>query len=75
MYPYLLRGVPIPRVAQVWSTDMTFIRLHAGVVSLVAVMDWCSRYGLSWAVSITMAVGFWLDALEQALGRAPPRHL
>src|ERR671915_1047119 len=72
VYPYLLRGVPITRVNQVWSTDITYIRLHAGFVYLVAVMDWFSRYVLSWAVSITMDVGFCLEALEQALGVATP---
>jgi putative transposase len=43
IYPYLLRGVPITRVHQVWSTDITSIRLHGGFLSLVAVLDWCSR--------------------------------
>jgi putative transposase len=72
VYPYLLRGVPIIRVNQVWSTDITYIRLHGGFLYLVAVMDWFSRYVLSWAVSITMDVGFCLEALEQALGIATP---
>jgi putative transposase len=72
VYPYLLRGVPLTRVNQVWSTDITYIRLHGGFVYLVAVMDWFSRYVLSWAVSITMAVGFCLEALDQALERARP---
>ena len=72
VYPYLLRGVPMTRVNQVWSTDITYMRLHGGFVYLVAVMDWCSRYVLSWAVSITMDVGFCLEALEQALGVATP---
>ena len=72
VYPYLLRGVPITRVNQVWSTDITYIRLHGGFVYLVAVMDWFSRYVLSWALSITMEVGFCLEALEQALGVAHP---
>jgi putative transposase len=49
VYPYLLRGVPITRGNQVWSTDITYIRLHGGFVYLVAVMDWFRRYGLSWA--------------------------
>jgi putative transposase len=62
VYPYLLRGVPITRVNQVWSTDITYIRLHGGFIYLVAVMDWFSRSVLSWAVSITMDVGFCLDA-------------
>jgi len=70
--PYLLRGVPITRVNQVWSTDITYMRLHGGFLSLVAVMDWCSRSVLSWAVSITMDVGFCLEALEQALEVARP---
>ena len=56
--PYLLRGVPSTRVNQVWSTDITYVRLHGGFVYLGAVMDWCSRYVRSWAVSITMDVGF-----------------
>ena len=43
VYPYLLRGVPITRVNQVWSTDITYIRLHGGFIYLGAVMDWCSR--------------------------------
>jgi putative transposase len=72
VYPYLLRGVPITRVNQVWSTDITYIRLHGGFVYLVAVMDWFSRYVLSWALSITMDVSFCLEALEQALGVATP---
>ena len=58
VYPYLLRGVPITRVNQVWSTDITYIRLHGGFIYLVAVMDWFRRYVLSWAVSITMDVSF-----------------
>jgi putative transposase len=72
VYPYLLRGIPSSRVNQVWSTDITYIRLHAGFIYLVAVMDWFSRYVLSWAVSITMDVGFCLEALDQALEVAQP---
>lgn len=72
LYPYLLRDVPIVRVNQVWSTDITYIRLHCGFIYLVAVMDWFSRYVLSWALSITMDVGFCLEALEQALSQAQP---
>ena len=71
-YPYLLRGVPITQVHQVWSTELTYIRWQGGFVSLVAVMDWFSRYVVSWAVSITMDVGFCLEALEHALGVATP---
>lgn len=60
------------RVNQVWSTDITSIRLQGGFVYLVAVLDWFSRYVLSWAVSITIDVDFCLDALEQALWVAQP---
>jgi putative transposase len=70
--PYLLRGVPITRVHQVWRTDITSLRLHGGFLYLVAVLDWCSRSVLSWAVSITMDVGFGLEALEHALEVARP---
>lgn len=72
IYPYLLRGMPITRSNQVWSTDITYIRLHAGFVYLVAIMDWFSRYVLSWAVSITLDVGFCLEALDEALSVAKP---
>ena len=72
VYPYLRRGVPITRVNQGWSPDITYVRLHGGFVYLVAVMDWFSRYVRSWAVSIIMEVAFCLEALEQALGVATP---
>jgi len=66
-YPYLLRNVPITRVNQVWSTDITFIRLKGGFVYLVAVIDWYSRYVLSWRLSTTLDTGFCREALEEAL--------
>jgi putative transposase len=72
VYPYVLWGIPMRRANQVWSTDITYMRLHAGFIYLVALMDWFSRYVLSWAVSITMDVGFCLEALEQALEVATP---
>jgi putative transposase len=72
IYPYLLGGVTVNRVNQVWSADMTYVRLAAGFVYLVAVIDWFSRYVLSWAVSITMAVAFCVEALEQALRQGQP---
>ena len=72
VYPDVLRGVPSTRVHHVWRTDITYSRLHGGLISLVAVRDWCSRSVLSWAVSITMDVGFCLEALEQALEVARP---
>lgn len=72
VYPYRLRGVAIERVNQVWSTDITYIRLRSGFVYLVAVLDWYSRYVLSWALSNTLEGGFCLDALEAALSRGQP---
>ena len=67
IYPYLLRGVKIARVNHVWSTDITYIRLHQGFIYLVAVMDWFSRYVLSWALSVTLDGQFCREALRQAL--------
>lgn len=72
VYPYLLRGVAIERVNQVWSTDITYIRLRGGFVYLAAVLDWHSRYVLSWALSNSLEVGFCLEVLEAALRRGRP---
>ena len=72
IYPYLLRGVAVERVNQVWSTDITYIRLRGGFVYLVAVLDWFSRYVLSWELSNTLEAGFCLEALEAALARGQP---
>jgi putative transposase len=72
IYPYLLRNVAITRVNQVWSTDITYIRLSAGFVYLVAIMDWFSRYVLSWEVSVTLESSFCLAALDWALRTARP---
>jgi putative transposase len=71
-YPYLLRNLSIERVNQVWSTDITYIRLHHGFVYLVAILDWFSRYVLSWEVSITLDTSCCLEALDQALCVATP---
>jgi putative transposase len=72
VYPYLLRGVLIERVNQVWSTDITYIRLRGGFAYLVAVLDWYSRYVVSWALSNSLEVGFCLEVLEAALSRGRP---
>jgi putative transposase len=72
IYPYLLRGVEVNRVNQVWSADITYIRMAEGFVYLVAVMDWFSRFVLSWSVSITMEVEFCIEALRRALRWGPP---
>ena len=67
VYPYLLRGVSITRPNQVWSTDVTYLRLPRGFVYLVAIIDWYSRKVLSWRLSNTMDATFCVDALEEAL--------
>ncbi len=72
IYPYLLRGLTVDRVDQVWSADLTSIRLQAGFVYLVAVMDWFSRYVLSWALSITLDLSFCVEALDRALRQGRP---
>jgi putative transposase len=67
VYPYLLRGMEIDRPDQVWSADITYVRLPRGFVYLVAVIDWYSRRVLAWRVSNTLDSGFCVDCLEQAL--------
>jgi len=67
VYPYLLRGVPVVRPNQVWSTDITYIRLARGFVYLVAIIDWYSRRVLSWRISNSMEAVFCVDCLEDAL--------
>jgi len=71
-YPYLLSGMVIDRPNQVWSTDITYIRLRQGFVYLVAVMDWFSRYVLSWEVSNSLDSHFCLWALERAFQKSIP---
>jgi len=74
IYPYLLRGVEITGPDQVWSSDITYIPVQGGFLYLVAVMDWWSRYVLSWELSNTMDTSFCIRAWEQALARGnrPP---
>lgn len=72
IYPYLLRGVSIERPNQVWSTDITYLPMHGGFLYLVAVMDWFSRFVLSWELSNTMETGFCLTALEAAFRFGQP---
>jgi len=73
VYPYLLRGVQIERVNQVWSTDITYIPLQHDWMYLVAVIDWFSRYVLAWEVSNTLDTDFCLIALERALKQGTPQ--
>jgi putative transposase len=72
IYPYLLRDVRIERPDQVWSTDITYIRLRQGFVYLVAVIDWFSRYVLSWELSVSLDAQFCLSALDWALQHGKP---
>lgn len=67
VYPYLLRGLVISRANQVWSTDITYIRLRRGWVYLVAVLDWSTRAVLSWRLSNTCDRFFCMEAVEEAL--------
>lgn len=72
IYPYLLRGVAIERCHQVWSADITYIPIAHGFLYLVAVMDWHSRFVLSWRLSNTLDSRFCLVALEDALRAGTP---
>ena len=69
IYPYLLRDVIVDRPNQVWSTDITYIRLRHGFAYLVAIMDWYSRSVLSWRLSNTMDASFCSEALDEALSK------
>jgi putative transposase len=71
-YPYLLRELRIVRPDQVWCTDITYIRMRLGFAYLVAIMDWYSRFVLSWTLSISMDTEFCLAALQAALGHSRP---
>lgn len=72
IYPYLLRGLKIDRPNQVWASDITYIRLRQGFIYLVAIMDWFSRYVVSWEVSVSMDTSFCLAALDWALQGGRP---
>lgn len=72
IYPYLLRDVDIVRPDHVWSADITYIRLNHGFVYLVAIIDWYSRYVLSWKLSNTLDSGFCVEALRDALKYGTP---
>jgi putative transposase len=72
VYPYLLRGVEITRANHVWSTDITYLPMHGGFLYLVAVMDWFSRFALSWELSNTLDGAFCSAALAAAFGFGQP---
>ena len=69
IYPYLLRNLPVTRPNQVWAMDITYIPMARGFVYLTAVVDWFSRRVLAWRLSITMEVGFCIEAVDEALTR------
>jgi len=72
VYPYLLREVVITQPNQVWSADITYVRLQQGFGYLVAILDWYSRYVLSWVLSHTLESDFCVQALQTALGYGQP---
>jgi putative transposase len=72
IYPYLLRNLAIVRPNQVWSTDITYLKMSNGFMYLTAVIDWYSRYVLAWQLSNSLDNHFCLVALEQALAQATP---
>lgn len=71
IYPYLLMNRQIKDPNEAWATDITYIRIQGGWIYLVAIMDWHSRYVLSWRISITLDTDFCTEALEEALGGYP----
>jgi putative transposase len=72
IYPYLLRDVRIERPNHVWSADITYIPLPSGFMYLAAVIDWFSRYVLSWRLSNTLDGGFCMEMLDEALSQGTP---
>jgi len=72
VYPYLLKGVDVNRVDQVWAADITYIPMAQGFLYLIAIMDWHSRYVVAWKLSNTMDTSFCVAALEEALSRGRP---
>jgi len=72
VYPYLLKGLKIERPNQVWGVDITYIRLRSGWMYLFAVLDWYSRFVISWTLDLTLEIGFVLTAMQAALSIAIP---
>jgi len=72
IYPYLLKGYDIATPNQVWSTDITYIPMAIGFLYLVAIIDWFSRYVISWRLSNSLDTTFCIEALEEALMYAQP---
>jgi putative transposase len=74
-FPYLLKGLAIVRPNQVWSIDITYIRLRGGFVYLAAVIDWFSRYVLAWELSISLEADFCVAVVERAMATQRPEIL
>jgi putative transposase len=74
-YPYLLKGLKIDRPNQVWAADITYIPMQKGFLYLVVIMDWYSRYVLSWKLSNTLESDFCVEALKEALKKGRPETL
>jgi len=72
IYPYLLRDLKITRPNQVWAADITYIPMARGFLYLVAIIDWYSRYVISWRISNTLDADFCVAALEEALSKGTP---
>jgi putative transposase len=72
IYPYRLRGVKVERANQVWSTDITYVPMTSGFMSLAAVIDWFSRYVIAWRLSNTLDGSFCLEMLDEALRAGTP---
>jgi putative transposase len=72
IYPYLLNGMEITRPNQVWCADITYIPMARGFLYLVVIMDWYSRYMLSWRLSNTLDADFCVEALKEALRKGQP---
>ncbi len=73
IYPYLLRGIKPTLPNHVWGIDITYIRLQHGWMYLVAILDWGSRYVVSWQLDQTLEMPFVVNAVERALGQACPQ--
>jgi len=72
IYPYLLRGLSIERVNQVWTADLCYLPVARGFLCLTAVMDWASGYVLAWRLSNLLEASFCVEALQEALGQGHP---
>ena len=73
IFPYLLRDLQITEVDQVWATDITYVPMRRGFMYLVAIMDWFSRYVISWRLSNSLDISFCMECLEEALGTSRPK--